>query len=86
MIKDFEKKAYKLFLEWEKTYRKEAQECDYKALDWVYCDEEVREDEEQYQKDICAALQGQIDFIKYHVALMTFPGPTQENLDRIERL
>ncbi len=85
MIKDFKKKAYKLFLEWEKTYRKEAAECGYKALDWVYCEEEVREDEKQYQKDIAAALQGQIDFIGYHVALMTFPGPTLENLDRIER-
>jgi len=85
MIKDFKKKAYKLFLQWEKTYRKEARECDYQALDWVYCDEVMRDDEEQYQKDISAALQGQIDFIKYHVALMTFPGPTKENLDCIER-
>jgi hypothetical protein len=85
MIKDFEKKAYRLLLKWEKTYRKEARECDYQALDWVYCEEEAREDEKQYQKDVQAALQGQIDFIKYHVALMTFPGPTIENLDRIER-
>jgi hypothetical protein len=85
MIKDLKKKAYNLFLEWEKTYRKEARECDYKALDWVYCDEEVRDDKKKYQKDIHAALQGQIDFIKYHVALMTFPGPTIENLDRIEQ-
>ncbi len=85
MIKDFEKRAFKLFSEWERTYRKEAAECDYKALDWVYCDEEVRGDERQYEEDISAALQDQIDFIGYHVALMTFPGPTQENLDRIER-
>jgi murein tripeptide amidase MpaA len=85
MIKDFEKKAYRLLMAWEKTYRKEARECDHKALYWVYCEEEAREDEKQYQKDVQTALQGQIDFIKYHVALMTFPGPTIENLDRIER-
>jgi hypothetical protein len=85
MVKDFEKKAYRLLLEWEKTFRKEARECDCQALDWAYCPEEAREDEKQYQKDIHAALEGLIDFIKYHVALMTFPGATVENLNRIER-
>ena len=85
MIKDFKKRAYKLFLDWEKIYRKEARECDYQALDWVYCDEEAREDKRQYQKDIRVALQGQIDFIKYHVALMAAPGATIGTLNRIER-
>jgi hypothetical protein len=70
MSDDFKKKVYELFLEWEKTYRKEAKECDYEALDWVYCAKEVREDEKKYRKDIRAALKGQIEFIKYHVGLM----------------
>lgn len=86
MIKDFKKKAYDLFLEWEKNYRKEAKECDNQALDWVYCPKEIREDEKKYRRDIRDALEGQIEFIKYHTSLMTMDsGPTKQNLDRIER-
>jgi hypothetical protein len=70
MEKEFVKKAYELYLGWEKDYRKEAKECDYQALDWVYCPKEGREDEKRYRRDIRAALQGQIGFIKHHVSLM----------------
>ncbi len=70
MDKEFVKKAYELYLEWEGDYRKEAKEGDYQALDWVYCPKEGREDEKKYRRDIHAALQGQIEFIKHHVALM----------------
>jgi hypothetical protein len=85
MIENFKKKAYELFLEWEKNYRKESKECDYEALDWVYCPEGAREDKKKYRKDIRAALKGQIEFIKYHVGLMTLPGPTNNNLNRINQ-
>jgi hypothetical protein len=70
MDKEFVRKAYELYLEWEKVYRKEAKEYDYQALDWVYCPKEVREDKKKYRRDVRAALQGQIEFIKHHVALM----------------
>jgi hypothetical protein len=86
VIKDFKKKAFDLFLEWEKNYRKEAKECDNQALEWVYCPKELREDEKKYRRDIRNALKGQIEFIKYHTALMTMDsGPTKQNLYRIER-
>ena len=85
MIENFKKKAYELFLDWENNYRKEAKECNHEALDWIYFLDEAREDEKKYRKDIRAALKGQIDFIKYHVALITFPGPTNNNLNRINQ-
>jgi len=84
MVEDFKKNAYKLFLEWEDAYRKEAKECDYEALDWVYCTEEAREDEKKYRGDIRAALKGQIEFIKYLVALLTLPGPGNNDPIKIE--
>jgi hypothetical protein len=85
MDKDFIKKAYALYLEWEKDYRKEAKECDYQALDWVYCPKEGREDEKKYRKDIRAALQGQIEFIKYHVSLMAIEPSERGTLRYIGR-
>jgi len=86
VIKDFKKKAYELFLDWERIYRKEAKECDYQALEWVYCPKEFREDEKKYRRDILKALKGQIEFIKYHTSLMTMDsGATKQNLDRIKR-
>jgi len=68
--KEFVKKAYELYLVWEKVYRMEAKECDYQAFDWVYCPKEIREDEKKYRRDVRAALQGQIEFIRHHVSLM----------------
>ena len=76
MDKEFIKKAYELYLVWEKVYRMEAKECDYQALDWVYCPREGRDDEKKYRRDVRAALQGQIEFIKHHVALMAI-GPSE---------
>ena len=85
MDKEFVRKAYRLYLEWEQQYRKEAKECDYEALDWVYCDKEGREDERKYRRDVRAALQGQIEFIKYHVSLMAIE-PSERGTSRyIER-
>ena len=85
MDKEFIKKAYQLYLEWEKVYRKEAKECDYQALDWVYCPKEGREDEKKYRKDIRAALQGQIEFIRYHVSLMAIEPSERGTLHYIGR-
>lgn len=85
MDKDFKKKAYELFLEWEKNYLKEVKGCDYEGLDWIYCSDEAREDEKKYRREIRSALKEQIDFIKYHVALLTFPSQTEETLNRIKR-
>ena len=85
MDKEFIKKAYQVFLEWEKTYRKEAKECDCQALDWVYCPKEGREDEKKYRRDIRAALQGQIEFIKHHVALMAIEPSERGTLRYIGR-
>jgi hypothetical protein len=84
MDKDFKKKAYELFSEWEDASRKEVKECDYQALDWVFCPEEGREDEKKYRRDIRAALKGQVEFIKYLVALLTLPEPTKNNVHQIE--
>jgi hypothetical protein len=83
--KEFIKKAYQVFLEWERTYRKEAKECDYQALDWVYCPKEGREDEKKYRRDVRAALQGQIEFIKYHVGLMAIEPSERGTLTYIGR-
>jgi hypothetical protein len=85
MDKEFVKKAYELYLEWEKVYRMEAKECDYQALDWVYCPKEGREDEKKYRRDIHAALQGQIEFIKHHVALMAIEPSERGTLRYIGR-
>lgn len=85
MDKDFKKKVYELFLEWEEAYRKEAKECDYQALDWVYCPKEGRDDEKKYRRDIRAALQGQIEFIKYHVGLMAIEPSEKGTLSYIGR-
>jgi hypothetical protein len=85
MDRDFIKKAYKLYLEWEKVYRMEAKECDYQALDWVYCPKEGRDDEKKYRRDIRAALQGQIEFIKHHVALMAIEPSERGTLRYIGR-
>jgi len=85
MDKDFIKKAYELYLEWEKDYRMEAKECDYQALDWVYCPKEGREDEKKYRRDIRAALEGQIEFIKHHVALMAIEPSERGTLRYIGR-
>jgi hypothetical protein len=84
MGKEFVKKAYELYLGWEKDYRKEAKECDYQAFDWVYCPEEVREDEKKYRRDVRAALQGQMEFIKHHVALMAIE-PSERGILRYIR-
>ena len=62
MDKEFVKKAYELYLVWEKVYRMEAKECDYQALDWVYCPKEGRDDK-KYRRDVRTALKGQIEFI-----------------------
>ena len=85
MDKHFIKKAYTLYLEWEKVYRMEAKECDYQALDWVYCSIEGREDEKKYRRDVRAALQGQIEFIKYHVSLMAIEPSEKGTLRYIGR-
>ncbi len=86
VIKDFKKKAFLLFLDWKRIYCKEAKECDYQALEWVYCPKEFREDEKKYRRDIRNALKGRIEFIKYHTALMTMDSePTKQNLYRIKR-
>jgi hypothetical protein len=85
MDKEFIKKAYELYLVWEKVYRMEAKECDYQALDWVYCPEEGREDEKNYRRDVRAALQGQIEFIKHHVALMAIEPSERGTLSYIGR-
>jgi len=85
MGKEFIKKAYELYLVWEKLYRMEAKECDYEALDWVYCPKEVREDEKKYRRDVRAALQGQIEFIKHHVALMAIEPSERGTLSYIGR-
>ena len=85
MDKDFIKKAYELYLDWERDYRKEAKECDYEALDWVYCPKEIREDERKYRRDVRAALQGQIEFIKYHVSLMAIEPSERGTLSYIGR-
>ena len=85
MDKEFVKKAYKLYLVWEKVYRMEAKECDYQALDWVYCPKEGREDEKKYRRDVRAALQGQIEFIKHHVALMAIEPSERGTLSYIGR-
>jgi len=84
MDNDLMKEAYPVFSEWEKGYRNEAKECDYKALDWVYRPEDAREDEKKYRKDIRAALKGQIEFIKHLFALLTLPGPVNNDLYQIE--
>ncbi|MGO8991139.1 MAG: hypothetical protein ACLQGU_17465 [bacterium] len=85
MDKEFIRKAYELYLGWEKGYRKEAKECDYQALDWVYCPEEAREDEKKYRRDVRAALQGQIEFIKHHVSLMAIEPSERGTLSYIGR-
>ena len=81
MDKKFIKEAVELYLGWEKDYRKEAKECDYEALDWVYCPKEIIEDQKKYRRDIRAALQGQIEFIKYHVSLMAIE-PSERGTSR----
>ena len=63
----------------------EAKECDYQALDWVYCPKEGREDEKKYRRDVRAALQGQIEFIKHHVALMAIEPSERGTLRYIGR-
>jgi hypothetical protein len=85
MDKEFVKKAYALYSVWEKIYRMEAKECDYQALDWVYCPKEGREDEKKYRRDVRAALRGQIEFIKHHVALMAIEPSEKGTLRYIER-
>jgi len=85
MDRDFIKKAYQVFLEWEKGYRKEAKECDYEALYWAYCPKEAREDEKKYRKDILAALQGQVGFVKHLVALMAIESSERGTLNYIGR-
>ena len=85
MDKEFVRKAYELFLKWEETYCEEAKECDYEALDWVYCPKEAREDEREYRKDIRVALQGQIEFIKHHVSLMAIEPSERRTLSYIGR-
>lgn len=85
MDKEFVKKAYGLYLIWEMVYRMEAQECDYQALDWIYCPKEAREDEKKYRKEVRAALQGQIEFIKHHVALMAIEPSERGTLKYIGR-
>ena len=85
MDKEFIRKAYQLYLVWEKMYRIEAKECDYQALDWVYCPKEGREDEKKYRRDVRAALQGQIEFIKHHVALMAIEPSERGTLRYIGR-
>ncbi len=85
MDKEFVKKAYELYLVWEKVYRMEAKECDYQALDWVYCPKEGREDEKKYRRDVRAALQGQIEFIRYHVSLMAIEPSERGTLSYIGR-
>jgi hypothetical protein len=86
MVKDFKKWAHKLFLKWEKTYRKEADECDYEALEWLYWPKKVGRDKKKYRKVIRVALEGQIEFIKSHVALMVRePTTGRGNFSSIER-
>jgi len=85
MNREFIKEAYELYLVWEEVYRKEAKECDYEALDWVYCPKEGREDEKKYRRDIRAALQGQIEFIKHHVSLMAIEPSERGTLSYIGR-
>jgi hypothetical protein len=85
MNKDFIKKAYELYLEWQKGYRKEARECDYQALVWICCPQEVRGDGKKYRRDVRAALQGQIEFIKHHVSLMAIEPSERGTLRYIGR-
>jgi len=85
MDEKFIRKAYELYLEWEKGYRMEAKECDYQALDWVYCPKEGRDNEKKYRRDVRAALQGQIEFIKYHVSLMAIEPSERGTLRYIGR-
>jgi len=51
----------------------------------VYCPKEGREDEKKYRKDIRAALQGQIEFIRYHVSLMAIEPSERGTLHYIGR-
>lgn len=85
MDKEFIKQAYQLYLVWEKVYRMEAKECDYQALDWAYCPKEGRDDEKKYRRDMRAALQGQIEFIKHHVAPMAIEPSERGTLRYIGR-
>jgi len=85
MDKEFVRKAYELYLEWERDYRKEAKECDYEAFDWVYCPKEAREDKKKYRRDVRAALKGQIEFIKHHVSLMAIEPSERGTLSYIGR-
>jgi hypothetical protein len=66
-------------------YRKEAKECDYEALDWVCCPKEIIEDQKKYRRDIRAALQGQIEFIRYHVSLMVIEPSERGTLRYVRR-
>ena len=85
MDKEFLRKPYELYLDWEREYRKEAKECGYEALDWVYCPKEAREDEKKYRRDVRAALKGQIEFIKHHVSLMAIEPSERGTLSYIGR-